>query len=100
MNISESQAEELITCFCREVQVPLDYKKFVRGRSLYKKTIRDNMNETPSSMDTQLESDSSTTPSSNYLQLPPHDTSHIYPHRDTMSSYSRSTVSSLAKFKV
>ena len=52
-------------------------------------------------MDTQLESDSSTTPSLNYLQLPTGDTSHVYPRQDTVSSsYSRSTVSSEAKFKV
>jgi len=58
------------------------------------------MNRTPSSMDTQLGSDTSTTPSSNYLQLPSNDISHIYPHRDTASSYSRSTASSVAKYKV
>jgi len=38
--MTDAQAEELITCFCREVQVPLDYKNFARGRSLYKKSIR------------------------------------------------------------
>ena len=59
------------------------------------------MNKSPSSMDTQLESESSATPSLNYLQLPTNDTSHVYPRRDTPSStYTRSTVSSQAKFKV
>ena len=62
----------------------------------------DNLSKTPSSMDTQLESDISTsTPSSsNHLQLPPTDTTHRYPRRDTTSSHSRSTLSSLAKSKV
>lgn len=58
------------------------------------------MNKTPSSFDTQLESDISTTPSSNLLQLPTSDVTHNYPVRDITSSYSRSTVSSLAKYKV
>jgi hypothetical protein len=58
------------------------------------------MSKTPSSLDTQLESDISTTPSSNYLQLPPYDISQNYPKRDLTSSYSRSTKSSLAKYKV
>jgi hypothetical protein len=40
LDITDAQAEELISCFCREVQVPMDYKKFARGRSLYKKSIR------------------------------------------------------------
>lgn len=62
----------------------------------------DNLNKTPSSMDTQLESDNSTsTPSSsNYLQLPPTNTTNEYPRRDAASSHSRSTLSSLAKSKV
>ena len=51
-------------------------------------------------MDTQLESDISTTPSSNFLQIPQNDLSQVYPLRDTTSSYSRSTASSLAKYKV
>lgn len=62
----------------------------------------DNLSKTPSSMDTQLESDISTsTPSSsNYLQLPPTNTSNEYPRREAASSHSRSTISSLAKSKV
>lgn len=62
----------------------------------------DNASKTPSSMDTQLESDMSTsTPSSsNYLQLPSTDTTHNYPRRDATSSHSRSTISSMAKIKV
>lgn len=59
----------------------------------------DNM-KTPSSMDTQLESDTSTTPSSNHLQLPTSDLSHDYPKRESTSAYSRSTLSSTAKYKV
>jgi hypothetical protein len=59
------------------------------------------MNKTPSSLDTQLGSDTSTTTSSsNYLQLPSTDISHNYPVRDSPSPHSRSTVSSLAKYKV
>jgi hypothetical protein len=58
------------------------------------------MAKTPSSMDTQLESDTSTTPSSQHLQLPQTDISHKYPGREATSSYSRSTASSLAKYKV
>jgi len=60
----------------------------------------DNINKTPSTFDTNLESDPSITPSSNLLQLPPSNTSHNYPARDTTSSYSRSTLSSIAKYKV
>ena len=62
----------------------------------------DNLSKTPSSMDTQLESDISTsTPSSsNYLQLPATNTLHEYPRREAASSHSRSTISSLAKSKV
>ncbi|CAF0950238.1 unnamed protein product [Rotaria sp. Silwood1] len=99
LNITDAQADELITCFCREVDVPLNYKRFARGRALYKKNIRESASKTPSSLDTQLESDTSTTPSSSHLQLPPTDISHQYPTRDSSSSYSRSTKSSLAKHK-
>jgi hypothetical protein len=60
----------------------------------------DSMNKTPSSVDTQLESDTSTTPSAHYLQLPQSDVAHNYPTRDVSSSYSRSTISSVAKYKV
>ncbi|CAF1000936.1 unnamed protein product [Rotaria sordida] len=99
LDITDAEAEELISCFCRDVNVPLDYKKFARGRASYKKNMRDSASKTPSSLDTQLESDTSTTPSSNHLQLPPTDISRQYPVQDSSSSYSRSTKSSLAKHK-
>jgi hypothetical protein len=51
-------------------------------------------------MDTQLESDTSTSRSSHHLQLPQLDIAHNYPAREATSSYSRSTASSLARYKV
>ncbi|CAF3605878.1 unnamed protein product [Rotaria socialis] len=99
LNITDAQAEELITCFCREAGVPLNYKKFARGRALYKKNMRDSANKTPSSLDTQLESEVSTTPSVNYLQLPPPDLLYERPIRTSTSSHTRSTKSSLSKNK-
>ena len=58
------------------------------------------MSKTPSSMDTRLESDTPTTPSSHHLQIPSTDITENSPTRKSPSVYSRSTVSSLAKYKV
>ncbi|CAF1155872.1 unnamed protein product [Didymodactylos carnosus] len=84
--ISEENAEELMCVFCKDAKVPMNYKKFARGRLQYKREerarLRESLNKTPSSIDTQLSSDPSSSPSatsqnSRYLQIPP--TSMAYP---------------------
>lgn len=74
LNVSEGQAEEFLFCFCRESNVPMDYSKFARGRSFYKKKSK-----SPNSFDTALDSEASPTPLANYLRPPSSDSSHHYP---------------------